>query len=214
MNRSAGILVTTLIAALLLGGCGPLRNSPYYVTNEDSEGSSVTSILSRDGDTPLIQIASYEGETPVIHVYPNAAPGIAEVESVEVGWESVGDRTIYSLGFKGNSNPMQPGLGIIDTDRDGIADQRIVMFPKGAGFRHYFDFNADGILDAYTELNEEEGRKSSGRAILVDQRWVAVVDDEAMFKERRTATALDDPETTYFFEDGVWQVEESSTSPE
>jgi len=204
MNRSKGIRVTTLIGAILLGSCGPLGNNPYYISTEQSKGSSVTSILSRDGNTPLIDIAGYDGETPVIHVYPNAAPTIAEVESVEVGWENTDGSTMYSVGFKGKPGAMPLGLGITDTDWDGVADKRVVMFPKGAGFRHYFDFNADGILDAYAELEIENGEKTSHRAILVDQCWVAVASEETMFEKPRTATALDSPEATYAFQDGVW----------
>lgn len=211
MNRSMGIRVTTVIGALLLGSCGPLGDHPYHISTEKSESLSVTSILSKDGNTPLIDIASYDGETPVIHVYPNAAPTIAEVESIEVGWDNTDGSTNYSVGFKGTSNAMPLGLGIMDTDRDGNADERIAMFPRGAGFRNYFDFNADGILDAYTELEIENGEKTSHRAILVDQCWVAVATEETMFEQPRTATALDSPEATYAFQDGVWH--ESGSEP-
>ncbi len=94
----------------------------------------------------------------------------------------------------------------MDTDQDGVADARILMFPMGAGFMHYFDFDADGILDAYFQLSVENGTRSARQAILVEESWIPVETQGDLLGEGpRIATSLASPPITYAFRDGMWR---------
>lgn len=75
---------------------------------------------------------------------------------------------------------------------------------------HYFDFDADGILGAYNQLEIENDVKSGRQAIGV-QHWVSVDTEGTMFSERpRVTVSLASPTTMYEFRDGIWR--ESDTA--
>lgn len=195
-----------------LTGCYPNQNSRYYLQTQQMPNGTVTSVMDAKLKTQVLYITELSLKPPSITVLPVSR---LDVESVSVGPLGKGDVLVsYNEDDNGNqqsiavSDPGQPAksvLGHRDANKDGKTDSRTLQFQTGSGFMRYFDFDANGILDAQYSMNLENESDREAR-ILVDQCWVAIEGDVSKFYDPALeVTSREAPKTNYHFQDGVWR---------
>ncbi len=207
-------------AALALAGCDPNLGSRYYLEIENSPDGTVTRLFDSKHNTQVIYIYEPNQEPPSVTVLPDSRLDVSSVsvdsmgqEEVLIGYTEEEEGNTHSVLVTGSDQPMRTVLGHVDTDKDGKTDLRTLRFQTDSGFIQYFDFDANGVLDAQYS-GALEGASAHEARILAGQCWVAVEGDSALFHDPAlTATSKEAPRMTYQFRDGAWHNVEAPTTP-
>jgi hypothetical protein len=211
-------LITTISG---LAGCYPNRNSRYYLQTQQMPNGTVTSVMDAKHKTQVLYITELSLNPPAITVLPLSRLDVSSVsvgpigqDEVLIGYNEKDEGNEHSIAVSEHSRPMASVLGNTDIDKDGKADKRILRFGTETGFIQYFDFDANGILDAQYSM-ALEGESAREARILVDQCWVAIEGDSAPYYDPAPkVTSREEPKTNYQFQDGTWRKTEIPATPQ
>jgi len=219
--KSHAITVLSLLAiTAVLAGCNPTPISRYTLNTEQIPTGIITKVFDSKHNTDLLCITELRQEPPSISVLPWSRLDVSWVSVGPVGQQEVlvGHReknggNEHSIGVSCPDRPMESLLGNTDANKDGKTDKRVLRFQTDSGFIQYFDFDANGILDAHFSTALEDGSAREAR-ILLEHCWVAILGDGATFHDPvPMVTSKDEPPTTYQFQEGSWRKTEVAATP-
>lgn len=220
MKRHTFTVLSLFAATLILAGCSPVPVSRYALATEQLPTGIITKVFDSKHNTDLVCITELSHEPPSITVLPFSRLDVSWVsvgpfgqEEVLVGYREKDGGNEHYIAVSGPDRPGESLLGNTDANKDGKTDKRVLRFQTETGFIHYFDLDANGILDAQysTTLEDESARQAR---ILLDQRWVAILGDGMAFHDPvPTVTSKDELPTTYQFQEGSWRKTEVAATP-
>ena len=210
------LAILILSTSITFIGCQPPSSGRYEVRTFPTPDGSVTRLVDTATNTELVYITDSVDKGPIIGVLPESR---RDIRSVAVGswgeretmvwFKDEGRRRIHSVTVSEDWRPAT--MNSTDRDGDGRTDLRMVRFPTNVGHIEYFDFDANGILDAYahTSAGTEE---VAAPAILVEGRWTEVTSPESFSEESPTAKGADGDGAVYAFKESAWKIRSRNES--
>lgn len=221
MKLQFSTVLPLLAVAIFLAGCKPTPKSRYYLQTEQIPEGTVTSVVDRKLNTQLLYIAELNSAQPSINLLPVSRLDIKDVsvdsmgqDDVFIVYEEEDKLNRHTVHINETPQPRSSTHWNSDTNKDGQVDMRAVRFRTDLGYIQYFDFDANGILDAQFSMAIEGDHAPEAR-ILVDSCWISIEgDSEAFHDAAPKVTSKEEPPIVYHFQKDSWRKTEAPTTPQ